>query len=101
MVTNYPHQVAQRDHQVAGADRADDGFGTRVMSRVRQVFCGIHGHDSLLQFEQDRLFLKCASCGYESPGWALNEAPEGTDVPAQAPQRVAVRPHLAGARRIA
>ena len=26
-------------------------------------------HDPLLQFEQGRMFLRCSSCGFESPGW--------------------------------
>jgi hypothetical protein len=52
-----------------------EGFGERVLDRVREAFCGLHGHDNLLQFGHDRMFLKCASCGHESPGWELNEAP--------------------------
>ena len=44
-----------------------------MLDRVREAFCGLHGHDSMLQFEEDRMFLKCASCGHESPGWELNE----------------------------
>ena len=29
-----------------------------VFARVRQTFCGLHGHDSLLQFGQDRMYLE-------------------------------------------
>jgi hypothetical protein len=58
---------------------ASEGFGERVLDRVREAFCGLHGHDNLLQFGQDRMFLKCVSCGHESPGWELNE-PRPTDV---------------------
>ena len=50
-----------------------EGFGERVLDRVREAFCGLHGHDSMLQFEEDRMFLKCASCGHESPGWQMPE----------------------------
>jgi hypothetical protein len=50
-----------------------EGFGERVLDRVREAFCGLHGHDNMLQFEQDRMFLRCASCGHESPGWDLDE----------------------------
>jgi len=46
-----------------------------VTTWLRETYCGLHGHDSLLQFEQDRMFLKCVSCGHESPGWELDEAP--------------------------
>jgi hypothetical protein len=50
-------------------------LGERVLDGLREAYCGIHGHDSLLQFEVDRMFLKCTSCGHESPGWDLNKAP--------------------------
>src|SRR3954469_2009198 len=50
-----------------------EGFSERVLDRVREAFCGMHGHDNMLQFEQDRMFLRCASCGHESPGWDLDE----------------------------
>jgi hypothetical protein len=45
----------------------------RVVDRVRQMVCGLHGHDSLLHFERDRMYLRCVSCGHETPGWELNE----------------------------
>jgi hypothetical protein len=45
----------------------------RVVDRVRQMVCGLHGHDSLLQFERDRMYLRCVSCGHETPGWELKE----------------------------
>lgn len=50
-------------------------LATNIIDRVRQAYCGLHGHDDLLQFEQDRMFLKCASCGHESPGWEMSETP--------------------------
>jgi hypothetical protein len=46
-------------------------IGTVVLERLGQIVCGIHGHDNLIQFEQYRMFLKCASCGHETPGWKL------------------------------
>jgi hypothetical protein len=45
-----------------------------VLDRVREIFCGIHGHEHLLQFQPDRMYLRCLSCGHESSGWELNEA---------------------------
>jgi hypothetical protein len=42
-----------------------------VTEKVRQFLCGLHGHDSLLHFEHERLSLQCTSCGYETPGWDL------------------------------
>lgn len=39
--------------------------------RLRQVLCGLHGHNVLLHLERDRVSLRCATCEYETPGWAL------------------------------
>jgi hypothetical protein len=74
-----------------------------VFERVRQAYCGLHGHDSLLQFEQDRMFLKCVSCGHETSGWELTEAPPKVTLREDVSRRrpALVRPHLVGARRIA
>ena len=44
------------------------------MTHVRRFFCGLHGHDALLHFEQGKLSLQCTSCGYETPGWDLKTA---------------------------
>ena len=46
----------------------------RCGSWLRTVICGLHGHDLLLNFEPDRLYLRCVSCAYESHGWVLKEA---------------------------
>jgi hypothetical protein len=78
---------------------------TRMMDRMRQALCGIlHGHDNLLQFERDRMFLKCVSCGHESPGWELTE-PAPVPVRAvprtEAPRTAIAQPQLVSARRIA
>jgi hypothetical protein len=69
---------------------------------VRQTVCGLHGHDNLLQFEHDRMFLRCASCGHETPGWELNEAPPTLKLRGdERRQALKVRPQLIGERRIA
>ena len=73
MVANYPSRMPS--HEADTESRADDHAGTAVVARVRRIFCGMHGHDNLLQFERDRMFLRCVSCGHESPGWALTETP--------------------------
>ena len=78
------------------------GVGTMsVFDRVRQAFCGLHGHDSLLQFEQDRMFLKCVSCGHESPGWELDETPPRPPLRGDASRQALVHPQLVSVRRIA
>jgi hypothetical protein len=100
MVTNYPHRVASNGAIRTTADEAqEEGFG--IMDRVRQMFCGLHGHDNLLQFEQDRMFLKCVSCGRETPGWSLDEAPPTVTERGDSRRHVVTRPQLVGVRRIA
>ena len=99
MVTNYPHPIASNKHIQTTDEAHVDGFS--IMSWVRQMFCGLRGHDSLLQFEQDRMFLRCASCGHETRGWALNEAPPTVTARGDARRHAMVRPPLISVRRIA
>jgi hypothetical protein len=47
------------------------------------------------------MFLRCVSCGHESPGWDLNEAPPNVTVRGDSRRHALVRPHLVSARRIA
>jgi hypothetical protein len=70
---------------------------TRVGEQLRQFICGLHGHDSLLHFEDGRVSLLCSSCGHESPGWDVKRRREEAAVPA--PRRV--RLPLLGERRAA
>ena len=46
----------------------------KVFDRMRQEFCGLRGHDTMVSVERDRMFLKCFSCGYESQGWTVSHA---------------------------
>ena len=105
MVTNNLRQIAPRQGVTAEAEarRAEDGLAATMFDRVRQMFCGLHGHDSLLQFERDRICLKCVSCGHETPGWELTETPPTVSVHSEAPRHVIQRPRaqLISARRIA
>jgi hypothetical protein len=98
MVTNYPSRLASHGAQTLNEA---DGVGTVVASKVRQIFCGMHGHDNLLQFERDRMFLRCVSCGHESPGWELTETPPTITEVGDATRHAIVRPPLVGIRRIA
>lgn len=98
MVTNNPH-VASDQEMPATEDMQTDGLG--VMDRVRQLLCGLHGHDTLLQFEQDRMFLRCVSCGKETPGWSLDEPRPTVTIRGDAHRHAIVRPQLIGERRIA
>jgi hypothetical protein len=72
-----------------------------VFDRMRQIVCGLHGHDNLLQFERDRMFLKCVSCGHESPGWSVADTPRVARVEQETPHRAIARPPLVGVRRVA
>ena len=71
------------------------------MVTLRQMFCGLHGHNNLLQFEPHRLSLKCFSCGHETPGWALSGPPPTPTIRGDARRHALVRPPLLGARRVA
>jgi hypothetical protein len=78
MVSKYPYAVtSSEEFEPIGeaSQQSEAKFGGRILGFVRQMFCRLHGHDSMLHFEQDRMSLKCVSCGYESPGWELNETP--------------------------
>jgi hypothetical protein len=74
------------------------GFFARVAEQVRQVICGMHGHDSLLHFEHGRMSLLCSSCGYESPGWEVKAKARLQETPAR--PRI-VRLPFVGERRVA
>ena len=99
MVTNFPRPIEATGE--GSSHGAAEGFSERVLDRVREVFCGFHGHDNLLQFQHDRMFLKCVSCGHETPGWEINEAPPMPVAKADVPRHPGVRTHLVGERRIA
>jgi hypothetical protein len=97
-----PHQFASYDGPTeVDAHQEDDGFGTGVVAKMRQMICGMHGHDTLLQFEQDRMYLRCVSCGHQSPGWSLTETPPTVTEHGDARRHVLVRQPLVGIRRIA
>ena len=57
----------------------------RVKWMARRAICGLVGHDTLLQFQQHRLSLRCASCGHETTGWTIAE--DASRAPAPAPSR--------------
>jgi hypothetical protein len=103
MVTNYPHSFASHDDQLHAT--AEDGkierSGVRVVDRLRQLICGLHGHDTLLHFDKDRMSLQCVSCGHETPGWELNEVPPTVTIRGDARRHTIPRPRLVSARRIA
>ena len=102
MAANRPRKIASTDVVTSSTgDAQGDGPGARIVEWMRQTFCGLHGHDSLLQFESDRMFLKCVSCGHESPGWEIAGAPPTARVWRAGAPRSPAKPQLVRARRIA
>jgi hypothetical protein len=102
MVTQFPPRVASHeDLTEAAAQRLDDGLGSAVVAKVKRMFCGMHGHDNLMQFERDRMYLRCVSCGHESPGWELTETPPTVTEVGDATRHAIVRQPIVGIRRIA
>jgi hypothetical protein len=78
-----------------------DGLAGRTFEWLHQKFCGLHGHDTLLHFEQERISLRCASCGHETPGWELNEVPPTITIHSDPRRHAPARPQFVGMRRIA
>ena len=75
------------------------GLLGRASARARQFFCGLRGHDSLLNFERGRLSLMCVSCGHETPGWDVGSLSARRE--RAAAQRPVVHVPLVGQRRAA
>jgi len=96
MVTNYPQAVAANRQVESGTHQESVG----VIDRLRQMMCGLHGHDALVQFEQDRMFLRCVSCGHETHGWELKEPRPHVTV-REAHRAPLARPHFSPERKIA
>jgi hypothetical protein len=102
MVTNYPQALTSTGRLITAEESAPArASNTRMMDLLRQMFCALHGHDSLLHFEQERMSLRCVSCGHETPGWELNETPPTVTVRGDARRHALARPQLVRARRIA
>src|SRR5688500_607634 len=63
MVTNYPQQLAAAT-EVTGHEAVESGLAARMITRLGQVLCGLHGHDAVLHFEANRVMMRCTSCGH-------------------------------------
>ncbi len=69
MVTNYPQEIVT---PAVGAETPTGRALARLWKRVQHTLCKLHGHDTLLHYDQNRIYLRCASCGHETPGWELD-----------------------------
>ncbi len=95
MKTHGPHDsLAFTETDLPGDPPA--GVIAATMSWLQQGLCGLHGHDSLLQYERTRIFLRCASCGRETPGWDLSRTSA-----AAARAEARTRPAAAGLAKVA
>ena len=101
MVTNYPHPMTAHDGLRTTANTERSGGFARTLELLQQMFCGLRGHDTLLNFEGERMSLRCVSCGHETPGWELNEVPPTVTVRGDARRHAMARPQLISVRRIA
>jgi hypothetical protein len=70
-----------------------------LVSRSRQAFCGLRGHDMMLHFEPERLSLRCLACGAETAGWRLDVNPRLRLRQPRLVAKVTVRSENAGSRR--
>ena len=77
------------------------GLRARLFGWFSEFYCGLHGHDNLMQFDKDRVYLQCVSCGHESPGWELSKVPPRVVLRGDARRHKLVRARLITARRIA
>jgi len=46
-------------------------------SWVHETTCAMFGHDYLLHAADHRIFLECAVCGHETPGWRIGATVDG------------------------
>ena len=83
-----------------GTERAG-GIVARMLESIGELCCGLQGHTMMTQFERNRLFLQCASCGRQSPGWTLAETPPKRALRGDARRHVPATPQLIRARRVA
>jgi hypothetical protein len=86
------------DHIPGAVPESPRGIVASALARVQQGLCGLHGHDALLKYERNRIYLRCTSCGYESPGWEV--AGSAAVARLRADDRTAA-PDLVMARKIA
>ena len=87
-----------QSHRPGGSGDAPKGG---VLSWITEVYCGLHGHDNLLHFEADRMFLRCASCGHETPGWELTETAPTVRLQGDRRRHMLIQPPLVTSRRVA
>lgn len=76
-------------HQANPIESRSFTIATKVftlMSWLGQRLCSIKlgGHDFIYKIDDSRLFLKCANCGLETPGWQVEKGKFAALVPKRA-----------------
>ena len=95
MVTSYPHTMSGRNGLASAHHHGHaSAFGAAVLNQFRQLLCGLHGHDAMLHYEEDRISLRCVSCNHETPGWELNHPRPTVTVRGDARRHQIRRPQL-------
>jgi hypothetical protein len=98
MATNYSAGMAM----TAPTGETARSLFARALSAVQHALCSLHGHDNLLHFDQNRMVLRCSSCGHETPGWAIANTPPRLRFHGDPDrQMLRVRPRLVATRKIA
>lgn len=54
-----------------GSNRSLFDLLRRIRSCLRETWCALRGHDMLLHTTHDRICLRCATCGHQTPGWLM------------------------------
>ena len=70
MATNLEHVAEQV--VTALPVEAVRNLWSRATRSLQIAVCGLQGHDPLLQVSGGRMFLRCTSCGHETPGWTTS-----------------------------
>lgn len=102
MISNAPRHAFAAPTVVADAvEDSTPRFITWVLAWLQHTVCALHGHDAILQYERDRIFLRCTSCGHETPGWDVAHNAALRHPLADARSGVGSPPELVVARKIA
>ncbi|HEY3093614.1 MAG TPA: hypothetical protein VGJ52_10970 [Vicinamibacterales bacterium] len=82
MATEGEHTAVEPDVAVRSSEMT-----TRyewLAQRLRWAVCAVRGHETLLQFGENRISLRCMACGHETTGWTIGEPPPRAPVTSSA-----------------
>lgn len=71
MITNAPTHAYPAGAGSLAIDDRPGGFVAWFLGWMQRTVCALRGHDPMLQYERNRIFLRCTSCGHETPGWEV------------------------------